>query len=163
MKDVSPINTQKPNIIFLSETAMGYDIIPEIENFKKYADTSKLQLNHGGIVAYVHTELVPHVFDVKYNTCYTSFRLDFAPSFLFIGVYIQPENSRYFSADMFGVLSNLLISSNEKNIIPVMGGDMNCRFGNLSEVFRGKKVYGKHVDQFDNHNGRTYGVLGFIN
>ena len=119
---------------------MGYEIIPEIENFKKYADQNVLQLNHGGIVAYVHKTLISHVFDVQYETCYLSFRLDFAPTFIFIGVYIQPENSRYFSTEMFGVLSSLLISANEKNLTPIMGGDMNCRLGNLNEAFHGKGV-----------------------
>ena len=46
---------------------MGYEIIPEIENFKKYADQNVLQLNHGGIVAYVHKTLISHVFDVQYE------------------------------------------------------------------------------------------------
>ena len=159
LKSVSPITTQKPNIIFLSETAMGFDIIPEIANYKKYADQSILKLNHGGIVAYVHKELVSHVFDIKYNTCYVSFRLDFAPDFVFIGIYIQPESSKYFSTDMFSDLSNLLISSNERCLIPVMGGDMNCRFGNLNDTFRNRKlIYEKNTDEINNYHGRTYGA-----
>ena len=27
-KNISPLEAEKPNIIFLSETAMGYDILP---------------------------------------------------------------------------------------------------------------------------------------
>ena len=137
---------------------MGYEIIPEIENFKKYADPNILQLNHGGIVAYVHKSLIAHVFDVQYETCFVSFRLDFAPSFIFIGMYIQPESSRYFSTDLFGLLSDLLISVNERNLIPIMGGDMNCRFGNLSDAFHGKGLYEQNVDIIDNYNGRNHGI-----
>ena len=60
---------------------------------------------------------------------------------------------------MFGVLSNLLISLNERNLIPIMGGDMNCRFGNLNEAFREKGViYEENVDSIDNYNGRNYGI-----
>ena len=138
---------------------MGFDILPEIEGYKKYADQNILKLQHGGIVAYVHKALVPHVFDVTYNTCYISFRLDFAPLFIFIGVYIQPENSKYFTSDMFSDLSDLLISANEKNLNPVMGGDMNCRFGNLKESFSERGLwYDENVDTVDNFHGRTYGI-----
>ena len=38
LQNVSPITTQKPKIIFLTETSMGYEILPDIENYKKYAD-----------------------------------------------------------------------------------------------------------------------------
>ena len=138
---------------------MGFDILPEIENYKKYADRKVLQIKYGGIVAYIHKTLVSHVFDVTYDSCFIAFRLDFAPSFIFIGVYIQPENSRYFSTDMFSDLSNLLLSANERNLNPVMGGDMNCRFGNLNDLFCGRGLlYEENVDPTDNFHGRTYGV-----
>ncbi len=138
---------------------MGYDILPELKDYKKYADQKISQINHGGIVAYIHKSLVPHVFDINYYTCFISLRLDFAPSFIFIGMYIQPESSRYFTTDMFSDLSDLLISSNERNLIPVMGGDMNCRFGNLNEAFHENGlVYGENVDMIDNFHGRTYGI-----
>ena len=139
----------------MTESAMGFDILPEIEGYKKYADPNVVHINHGGIVAYVHKCLVPHVFDVRYNTCYVAFRLDFAPLFIFIGVYIQPENSKYFTTEMF---SDLLLSANERNF-PVLGGDMNCRFGDLNDTFSEKGLwYDKNVDPTDNYHGRTFGV-----
>ena len=157
--NVSPIETEKPKIIFLLETAMGFDILPEISEYKKYADPNIVQINHGGIVAYIHQSLVPHVFDVKYGTCFVAFRLDFAPLFLFIGVYIQPENSRYFTTDMFSELSELLMSANERNFIPILGGDMNCRFGDLNDCFNKRGLwYDDNVDPINNFHGRTYGI-----
>ena len=138
---------------------MGYDILPEIDNYQKYADQKISQTNHGGVVAYVHVSLVAHVFDIQYETCYVSFRLDFAPSFIFVGAYIQPESSKYFSTELFGALSRLLISSNERNLTPVLGGDLNCRFGDLNKAFYGNKVlYDANIDAADNFNGRNFGI-----
>ena len=114
---------------------MGYDIIPEIKNYTKFAD-SKIQVtNHGGVVAYVHNSISSHVFDVIYETCFISLRIDLVPQFNFIGVYIQPENSPYFTTSLFCNLSSFLMTLNERDIIPVMGGDLNCRFGKLNTAF----------------------------
>ena len=138
---------------------MGYAIIPEIDNYKKYAAHNITRLNHGGIVAYIHKMLIPNVFDVSYHTCFISFRLDYIPNFIFIGVYIQPENSSYFTPAMFSDLSDLLISSLEKNLIPILGGDMNCRYGNLNNAFDNRGLlYDENVDTRDNLHGRTYGI-----
>ena len=35
---------------------------------------------------------------------------------------------------------------------------MNCRFGNLSDAFRGKGLYEQNVDTLDNYNGRNHGI-----
>ena len=95
-KNISPFESEKPNIIFLSETAMGYDILPDISNYQKYMDQSISQINHGGVVAYVHISLVSHVFDVQYETCYVSFRLDFAPSsFLLVHTFSQKAQNTF--------------------------------------------------------------------
>ena len=85
--------------------------------------------------------------------------MDFAPSYAFVGAYIQPESSRYYSTDLFSSLSNLLLDSNERNLTPILGGDLNCRFGDLNQAFQEKKLlYNKNVDTTDNYNGRNYGV-----
>ena len=138
---------------------MGYEILPNIKNYTKFADQSVKILDHGGIVAYVHNILASHVFDVTYSDCFISFRLDFIPEFVFIGAYIQPENSLHFDADMFGALGSHLILLREKNLTPILGGDLNCRFGEMNYAFREQKLsYTVNADSSSNHHGRTYGV-----
>ena len=53
--------------MFFAETSMRYDILPDIKNYKKYADPSILQQNHGCVIAYIQRNLVSLVFDVTYN------------------------------------------------------------------------------------------------
>ena len=135
MKNISPICTYKPDIIFILETSTGYQALSEIKDYRKYADENIHDLNHGGIAMYVQKLLILHVIDVKYGNGYKSFRLDYAPRFLFIGMYIQPENSLYFNESMFCDLSTMLLEPQEKKLIPILGDDMNCRFGNLKIYF----------------------------
>ena len=106
LSHVSPIDNEKPQIIFTIETSLGFDFIPELKNYKKFADKNIVQLNHGGIVAYIASSIASHVFNITYHECYISLRLDFVPNILFVGTYIQPENSQYFSYSMFNDLSN---------------------------------------------------------
>ena len=87
-KNISPISVQKPDIVFLTETSAGYDAIPTIGGYEKFADKEIRELNHGGIVCYVRSALAPHVFNITFNESYVSFRLNFIPTFVFIGCYI---------------------------------------------------------------------------
>ena len=145
--------------MFLLESSLGYDIIPNMKNYTKIADRSIGALTHGGIVSYVSNSIIKHVFDVKYETCYLSFRLDFVPKYIFIGAYIQPSSSRYFNPDMFGILGSLIMSSREKSLIPILGGDINCRFGDLNQAFHEQKMcYVENADTSSNSHGLTYGV-----
>ena len=138
---------------------MGYDILPSIKNYTKFADQNVKSLDYGGIVAYVENSLAPHVFDVKYNTCFISLRLDHIPQFVFIGMYIQPERSSHFDSDMFGILGSYLLSLRERNLVPILGGDMNCRFGELSYAFQEQRLaYVENKDNTSNYHGRTYGI-----
>ena len=90
--------------------------------------------------------------------CYISFRLDFIPSIIFIGSYIQLESSRYFDDSMFGDLCDLLMSSLEKNLTPILGGDLNCRYGDLNTLLEnGFYYYSQYVDSYQNNHGKTYG------
>ena len=73
LKRHSPIQVCTPKLKFLLESSMGYDILPSIKNYAKFADQNVRTLDYGGIVAYVENSLAPHVFDVKYNTCFISF------------------------------------------------------------------------------------------
>ena len=159
VKNTSPICTYCPNIVFTTETSTGYDALPVIDGYKLYADNDIRLLNHGGIAVYVENTTATHVFDVNYKTCFISFRLDYAPSFIFIGTYIQPESSPYFNEGMFCDLNELLLSACEKNLIPIMGGDMNCRYGNLNVTFSSMNIlYSENIDENSNHHGRTYGI-----
>ena len=74
MKNISPISLQKPDIVFATETSAGYDAIPTIEGYEKYADMEIRELNHGGIAFYVRNSLAPHVFNISFNKSYVSFR-----------------------------------------------------------------------------------------
>ena len=95
LKNISPLS-EKPDVIFVTKTAAGYDAIPTIYGYNKYADKDVRVLNHGGIAFYIRSSVASHVFNVDFNTCYVSFRLNFVPTLVFIGCYIQPENSKYF-------------------------------------------------------------------
>ena len=90
---------------------------------------------------------------------FTKFRLDFIPNIVFIGAYIQPENSLYFNVNMFSELSELLIDIKERNLTPILGGDLNCRYGNLNQMFgNGSILYNENIDKTSNHHGRTFGA-----
>ena len=155
----SPIKIYIPHILFLLETAVGHDIIPNIQDYIKIADKNKKVSNHGGIVAYLHNSIASHVFNITYGSCYTSLRLDFIPGYIFIGAYIQPASSNHFDTNMFGELSSILLDSNERGLIPIMGGDINCRFGNMNHAFREQHLsYQENVDKTTNSNGITYGI-----
>ena len=118
LKNTSPLS-EEPDVIFVTETAVGYEAIPTIRGYNKYADKDVRVLNHGGIAFYIRSKLVPHVFNVDFNTCYVSFRLNFVPTLVFIGCYIQPESSKYFDPDMFSELGSFLISLREKKLAPI--------------------------------------------
>ena len=50
-----------PHLTFLIETALGYDVIPKINGYRKLADPSNRMLNHGGVVAYVYNSLSTNI------------------------------------------------------------------------------------------------------
>ena len=157
LKNISPISVECPDIIFVSETSVRHGPIPEVQFYSKYVNTN-VQINHGGIALYVNKKLASHVFNISFNTSYVSFRLDFMPSLVFIGCYIQPENSKYFDPDLFSELCSFLISIRERKLIPIMGGDMNCRFGDLNKLMQaGNLAYDQNVDLDANKHGLTYG------
>ena len=60
---------------------------------------------------------------------------------------------------MFSELCAQLVTSHEKNLIPFMGGDINCRFGDLNSAFYDFKLcYATNIDSVSNFHGRTYGI-----
>ena len=109
-------------------------------------------------MCYIRKHLATHVFDVTFNTCYISLRLDFAPAYLITGTYIQPENSKYFEPNMFSHLSTLLISARKKKLTAILGGDISCRYGELNGIFQEMNLhYEVNVDMVSSMHGRTYG------
>ena len=141
------------------ETSMGHGEIPDIKEYKKFADVTVRELNHGGIAVYLHKTIASSIFDITYNKCFISFRLNFAPHVIFIGAYIQPESSSYFSSTMFNDLSSFILSSIDKNLTPIMGGDINCRYGDMNHSFQNLGVrYNVNADPTINAHGRTYGT-----
>ena len=111
----------------------------------------------GGIAWYVKDGLAKHVFRVQYNQAYISFRLDFAPEYVFIGVYIQPEGGRYFSVNMFADVGTCLMECSESGLTPFVGGDFNCRPGDLRQLGNGNMwAYTENNDKTTNKHGRTH-------
>ena len=143
------------DIIFISEISIGYGGLPSLLGYKPFSDNTILTRNCGGIAVYIKDNIAAHVFALSFNPCYISFRLDFCPSYIFIGTYIQPEGSRYFTPNMFADLAGVLLKCQENNLIPILGGDMNCRPGNLNDL-QSTMSYSKNIDEKTNAHGRTY-------
>ena len=75
---------------------------------------------------------------------------------MFFGVYIQPEGARYFHESLFSELTKTLIDCNERGIIPFVGGDLNCRPGNLESLSDDNWKYVCNKDIRSNKHGRTF-------
>ena len=59
---------------------------------------------------------------------------------------------------MFGELGAFLVSLQEKKLTPIMGGDLNCRFGNLNQLSEDAGLlYEDKSDVSSNKHGLTYG------
>ena len=83
---------------------------------------------------YIKNNLVKNVMDISYNRSFLAFRFDFGPSYLFGGVYIQPENSKNFEPGMFADLDTLTSRCIEYDYTPFIGGDFNSRLGDLNDL-----------------------------
>ena len=156
LKNISPVSERKPDIVFVMETSIGYEAIPNINGYTKYAGKNIPESNHAGIAFYLLNELASPVFNINFNTSFISFRLDFIPKFLFIGSYIQPEESRYFEPCMFSELCSFLLTAQERKFIPIMD-DVNCRLAEVNVTFVEGLVYEMNVDSISNIHGRMYG------
>ena len=50
------------------------------------------------------------------------------------------------------------MSSREKNLIPILGGDLNCRYDDLNTLLENEfYYYSQNVDNYQNNHGKTYG------
>ena len=145
------------DMIFISETNLAYDALPTFDEYTLIADASVKSCYYGGIAWYVKDYIAKHVFQVSYNPAFISFRLEIAPQFLFIGVYIQPEGGRYFNMNMFSDLGSLLIECQEKGLVPFVGGDFNSRPGDLRQLGNNNTWnYFENIDTKTNKHGTTY-------
>ena len=143
----------------MSEISAGFDAIPNIPTYAKFADKDVKELNHGGIALFVSRKLLPHVYDVTFSTSFIAFRMDFIPSLVFIGCYVQPENSKYFDPNLFSDLCSFLLTARDRKLTPIMGGDMNCRYGDMNNLCTVSNVaYEHNVDTSANKHGMTYGA-----
>ena len=64
------------DVVFISETNLGYDAFPTFKDFTLFADPHKRTCTFGGIAWYIKNALAKHVVRVCYNNAYISFRLD---------------------------------------------------------------------------------------
>ena len=90
-----------------------------------------------------------------YNVCFISFKLSNVPSYIFIGVYIPPEDSPYADPACFARLNTLLMENLRKGVIPFIGGDFNSRIGNMEDL-RNNWTYFPNCDTTVNNYGKTY-------
>ena len=103
---------------------------------------------------YIKSNIATNIFDITYNQCFITFRLDFTPNEMFGGVYIQPKGSRYYSDNMFADVDAMLTKCVQNGYIPFFGGDFNSRLGNLNELASTWK-YEDNCDTRSNSHGRT--------
>ena len=138
-----------------SRRTTSCDYLPKIQSYTKISNPSVKQCNHGGIVVYVKNNIFKNVFNITHNECFLTFRLDIAPQYIFGGVYIQPENSRYFNMKMFADLDTLLVNIQENGYIPFIDGDFNARLGDLNKL-ETCWIYEDNCDVTSNRHGRMY-------
>lgn len=153
----NPIISNQPDMFFISETGLAYGALPNFKGYKCIADPNHNVVKSGGIAWFVKNTIYPHVVKVKYNKCYISFMLDIIPSIVFIGIYIYPQNSRYFLSSMFSELTATMIDFHDKNYNIIAGGDINCRPGDLNNIINNSKwTYSENVDTCSNTHGNTF-------
>ena len=144
-------------MIFISETNLGYDALPSFKEYSVVADPSKKICYYGGIAWYVKNSLAKHMFQVHFNEAYISFRLNIAPKYVFIGVYVQPEGARSFNVNMFADVGAHLAECHERGLIPFIGGDFNSRPGDLKQVNSNSMWnYEPNMDSNTNKHGKTF-------
>ena len=145
-------------LIFISETNMGYDALPAFKIYTLLADPNKKICTCGGIAWYVRNSLAKHIMQTCFNDSFISFRLDIAPNYVFVGVYIQPEGARNFNVNMFAEVGAMLVDCKDKGLIPYIGRDFNSRPGDLNNLDNddGKWKYAENVDKNTNGHGRTF-------
>ena len=156
-KLLKSIFDESHDMIFISETNLGFEALPSFDNYTLVADPNKKLCTCGGIAWYVKDSLARHIFQTQFNESFISFRLDIAPQYIFIGVYIQPEGARSFNLNMFADVGALLAECKEKGLTPYVGGDFNSRPGDLNVLDDDDTwKYEPNVDNNTNKHGRRF-------
>ena len=152
---ISPFGGELYDIIFIFESNLAYSALPEIDNYTVFSNPENRYCKHGGIALYLKDNIATHIFDITYNECFIMFRLDFAPSRMFGGVYMYHERSVYYEDRMFADVDKMLSKCNEMGIIPFIGGDFNARVGDLNSFTGYAWKYEENCDVISNSHGRT--------
>lgn len=101
--------------------------------------------------------MAQHVISMMFSEYFIAFKFDFNPNMMFIGIYIPPEGSFYFTNECFSKIASLFFQCNEYNIIPFAGGDYNSRAGNFNELLSLPNIrYNENCDLSKNSHGRVY-------
>ena len=138
-------------MVFIFETNLTTMALPTFDNYTVISNPNRKSSSHGGIAVYIKNHLRKNVIDIEYNECYISFRLDIAPDFIFAGIYIQPENSKYFSIQRYA----LLRKCNQCNYTPFIGGDFNSILGDMNNLAPSWR-YETNRDEPTNKHGGIY-------
>ena len=150
---LNPLSDFEYDIAFMSEIALATETLPRLVG---YTGLSNRKIySHGGIIVYIRNVYINHVIDIIYNECYISFRFNFAPNVVFIGIYIQPENSKNFHIKIFADIDVLFSKCCLKGYIPFIGGDFNARMGDLNTLDKSWK-YEYNCDEITNNHGKIY-------
>ena len=143
------------DIIFIFESNLPHLALPKIDGYTVFSNPENKYCKHGGIAMYIKDNISSNIFDITYNECFMTFRLDFTPERMFGGVYIQPEGSKYYSDKMFADFDQELLKCCEHGYIPFIGGDFNSRLGNLNTIAPNTWKYEDNCDITTNNHGRT--------
>ena len=145
------------DLVFISETNLGYDALPRFDKYVLIANPDEVTCSHGGIAWYVKDNLAAHVYRTRFHTSYISLQLDIVPNCMFMGVYFQPEGTRYFEPSMFSDVVSALIECTESGVVPYIGGDFNSHIGDPNIInTSGQWRYNQNKDVISKKHGRTY-------
>ena len=143
------------DVIFILEANLATSVLPSVKHYTAYANPNLKLCIHCGIAVYEKNDYSKNIFDLSYGECYITFRFNFAPNYIFGGVYIQPENAGYFNPSMCAQLASILSHCVECNYIPYIGGDFNARLGNWNLLSKSWH-YSNNIDTITNKYGRTF-------
>ena len=149
----SPLHNELLDVIFVSETCLGFGALPSLEGYTVISDPKISTCLHGGLAFYIKDYLFNHVIQLTFGKSFISLSFDLCPEYIFIGTYIKPESSRYFEAEMFAELCAHVIECHSLNKTVFMGGDLNSRPGDLNAL-NTSWHYNSNVDVNINGHGR---------
>ena len=99
--DTFPVSLHGYDFMFLSETKMAVGSLPNLKNFQIFSDPNVKTRHRGGVAVYAHERISKYVIKVTYDECFISFMLSNSPEYVFIGVYLPPQDSVYADTSAF--------------------------------------------------------------